>query len=400
MLTTMANKHALPNGCAYSMSVHPTNWKTAKANVNSIWYLKYRFYEPDRKPMQVLIRGMNEYKDLKEKQHVTQCLLNDEIDTLKSGYNPNRKEIVGANNQPFDVLPHTPLKDALNIALQKIKVGVNTRKDISRTLVHIQKAIKQLHFDSLPIEKFERKHAALTLEKCESNNPRFTNTTYNNYRKYISILCTPLITFQALKYNPIDKFLPKRKTVKKIREVLTLQQRIIVDKHLRDKYYTFWRFLQIFYHSGSRETELIQVQKKHVDLDNQRYQITIRKGKHHEEVWKIITDEAVPLWKEVCRQAGSNDYLFSKGLGPGPIPIKSYQITKRWNRLVKKKLGITADFYSLKHVKSTAVSQALSNKEAAKLNSHKNEGMVVKIYDTEFKQRQDDELKRIRTPFV
>jgi hypothetical protein len=44
---------------------------------------------------------------------------------------------------------------------------------------------------------------------------------------------------------------------------------------------------------------------------------------------------------------GKMDYVFSKNLLPGKIPIDPSQVGRRWRRHVKIPLGITADFYLL-----------------------------------------------------
>ena len=68
------------------------------------------------------------------------------------------------------------------------------------------------------------------------------------------------------------------------------------------------------------------------------------------------------------KQCKTEHYIFSIGLKPGHKPIKAYQIGKRWYRLVKKKLGISADLNSLKHLHTTEVVDLLNEVEAARHN--------------------------------
>jgi integrase len=399
----MSNKLPLPHGCSYSIAINPKNWKNAAANPKCIWSIKYRFYEPNKPMHTVIVKGMNQTKDLKTKQEITQALCDRIASVLKDGYNPRQKEIIQSETEQTE--NHT-LESGLMFALAKKKLNYNTRPVIASNLRNFLIAARKLHYDIIPVNKIRRKHIIDILDKCEEN-PRFNANTYNHYRSNISILFRELVRREAIEFNPVNEFIERRKTIKKIREVLTYQQRIVLDKYLKENYYTFWRYLQIFFHSCARCTELFRIQKFHVDLEQQQYKAILLKGKNYDEVYKIITDEALPLWIELMNEANTNDYLFGKGLKPSPVAIQSYQITKRWQRLIKhskneeiKSLGIKATINSLKHLKSTAVSKALGIKEAAKLNSHKSEQMMAEVYDINYKQRENDELKSIKTPFV
>ncbi len=136
-----------------------------------------------------------------------------------------------------------------------------------------------------------------------------------------------------------------------------------------------------------------------VDLKNQVYKCDIRKGKQHREVLRTIKTIALPFWEEVLEDSNPEDYVFSKGLRPGPIQIRADQITKRWYKYVKKPLGITADFYSLKHVNSSEMVDILSEHDAAKLMGHTTTGMVRKIYDTKREDRQHTRIKDVGNKF-
>jgi integrase len=137
----------------------------------------------------------------------------------------------------------------------------------------------------------------------------------------------------------------------------------------------------------------MRLKVKDVDLKNQVYKCDIRKGKQHREVLRTIKTIALPLWEEVLEEAKPDDYVFSKGLKPGPIQIRADQITKRWYKYVKKPLGIEATFYSLKHSHTSEIVDLLSEEDAAKLNGHVNTDMVSKVYDVKKKDRQHQRLK-------
>ena len=102
----------------------------------------------------------------------------------------------------------------------------------------------------------------------------------------------------------------------------------------------------------------------------------------------------MPYWRE---QIGSNisGYVFSVGLLPGTKKIRDEQVTRRWKRHVKDKLGITADLYSLKHLNTDEMSEQLSLAEAAKHNSHSIQ-MARKHYAVNESIREMNRVKKLK----
>ena len=136
--------------------------------------------------------------------------------------------------------------------------------------------------------------------------------------------------------------------------------------------------MQIFFHSGARIKELLAVKVQEVDIKKQRFKVLIRKGRNSHEEWRVIKNIALPFWIELLEGAKENEYIFSIGLNPGEKQIIREQITRRWNMHVKKKLGITADFYSLKHLNLDEISGALDIEAAAMMAGHTSPVITMK----------------------
>ena len=95
---------------------------------------------------------------------------------------------------------------------------------------------------------------------------------------------------------------------------------------------------------------------------------------------------------------GSKDFIFSKGLKPGPKGIRADQISRRWRVHIKKKLGITCDFYSLKHLNTDQTSARLGLSLASAHNSHKSTAITM-TYAVNEKERMHEQLKKVRNSF-
>lgn len=166
----------------------------------------------------------------------------------------------------------------------------------------------------------------------------------------------------------------------------------------------------IFGYSAGRSSELMKVRKKDVRLEEQEFLVQIQKGR--KAVWKtkVITLDAVPFWKEILELAeNDDDYLFSVGLVPGEKAISPSQITRRWNRLVKKSskilddagnpVKVTADFYTLKHKfldELDALEDAAPIIPLAQAAASHTTNRTTGIYATGRERRKNDKLKQLK----
>lgn len=394
----------LPNGCYCSdLKVNPANWQHARASVKKDWYIYFRFYDPTfknsdkyKKGKLVIVKGMNEFKRLAERQEMCRQIMRFELDRMKAdGYN----HITGQANTPIeiegDIDPGTPVLNALDMALARLTVEPHTREDMESVLKYFGEAAGQLRLDMLPVSEMRRKHVKLILAQTGKNKKGWSATNFNKYRGYLMSLFKELVSCEAIDSNPVTD-IERMKMVKKIREVLTDKQRTDKLPLLKKQFPEFYRFIQIFFHSGARRTELMRLQVKDVDLVRQVFKVTVKKGRQSREVEKPIKDVALPYWTELLAAEPKPDfYVFSVGLMPGPKAIRPEQVTRRWEEHVKVKLNITADLYSLKHLNTTEVVDALDEQAAATLNSHTSTAMVVSIYDVKNKKRNIEKIKKV-----
>lgn len=415
---TKSNKIQLPHKCSCTeISVTPANWLTKEASTETDWVMCYTFFDPDYpKGLRKQVRGMNDSKDLSARRKVTQTLIMFELERLQEGYNPFKKKTIAVQNTS-ELHPDTPFIAALWIAVEKIKVVRAFYLDIKSVIRGVEKSARQLGIDRMPIKEVSRKYFKMIFEQCFKNNTRFTNTTQNRYKNSLSLLYVPLMDFEAVEVNPL-RDIKKLKTTKKERVIPTAEERLKIDSFLQKNFYTFWRTVQLFFHSGARETELMQVQKKDVDFTKGQCKYTVRKGLVSRPVWRPITDSVIHLWKEAVGECKSmEDYLFAKGLKPGKVAIRTEQLGRRWTRHVKGfdrhgkvkagKLGIKVDFYTLKHLNTTEVMDELDRdhnydptKDVMRLTAHTNPAMIVNIYDKNNKTRKDDKVKKVSNTFA
>jgi integrase len=402
----------LLNGCYVSaFTVFPANWNESGADASLEWRINYRFYDPAFKDhpqikgvKAIKVMGMNEYTTLTDKREITAKLLALEKDQIiNKGYNPitetYMKEEGPEEELDYIIHPTTPIIQALREAYKRLSVVSSTAQDIRSVINGLEAASAQLRYDNIEIGKVKRRTIIRLLDQCEKTNPKWSANRFNKYRAYLLMLFTELVSIEAIEYNPITDIKLKKGHVKEKREVLTEDERKKVDLHLRAGNYRFWLFLQVFFHSGGRETELMNLKGKDVNLDKQEINVLIKKGKQYRIESKPMKSIAVQYWQQALVNCGPDDYVFSEGLQPGTRKIRTDQITRRWKRHVKDKLEITKDFYALKHLNSDEVDAQLGLQAAAKLNSHRDTD-ITKIYTVSHDDRLKQAVKNISNTFA
>jgi integrase len=399
----------LPNGCSCSdIKIHPTNWKKGgKALLNEDWYAYYRFYDPAykddpklKKGKLVIYRGLKKFSDLEERREAASILLDEITDMLKKqGYNPISSLCqTSISNKNYIINPDTPMLQALNECIKRLQVVDSMIIDFRSVVKYFSIAATDIRLAHIPIKDVRRMNIVAILDRCGEIKTTWSANTYNYYIAHLRILFKELVEIEAIESNPLIEISKKKKTIQ-LRSILTAEQCIEVDAFAKKCDYKFWRLIHIFFHSGSRTTEIVQVQGKHVDLNRQQVKYLVKKGRQYTWVERPIKDIALPLWQEAMQNCGAEDYVFSAGLAPSSVPIRPEQLTRRWKRHIKDKLGIDCDWYSLKHLNTDQTSEQQGIHAASQMNSHKSTDITLKHYAVGETNRSNERLKKMNNQF-
>jgi len=392
----------LPHGCSCSEpSVNPKNWKTGgKSLLKKNWRIHYYFRDPefkDKYPYGKLIpiKGMNHFKTLEERREATQLLIDEELYILKvEGYNPITKQKNGPEIQlTYDIDPNTLLKPAIDKARNRIEGADSTMSDLKTSAKYFKKSADQLRYSALRIGDVKRGHIRNILDNQAKQN-NYTNERYNKVRAYMSMIFKELLDADAIEFNLVSG-IKKKKETKKIVPTLSEKEMIKVREYLKTNHYTFYRYFEIFFRSGSRSTELFRLKTKDVDLYGQRFKVLVKKGRNYEEQWRAISNISMPFWTELMQSADKDDFVFSTNFTPGPQKIAARQVSNKWRKYVKDRLNISVNFYALKHLYTTKVISLYDRKIASGINGHKSSIMNDQHYDTMRQQRILEEAKKI-----
>lgn len=373
-------------------SVYPKNWKEGGSELLEFdWRIQYYYHDPEHidkwpKGRLCIVKGMNEFRSLEERRSVTREIMADEIEDLKSGWNPiTQTQMMDSSINYNELNPDLPFINAFRLALAKLIGTPKHINEVKLVVDRLEKTAIKLKMQNITIENLKRKELKHLLHASD-----FTPKYFNKARAYLSSLFVELVDEDCCDVNPV-RDIRKLQVITETREILSDEDLDDVLKYLKSKNYNFWRYARIFLFSGSRNTELLSVKRSDVDLNEQEFSVLIKKGKQYKKVKKVILPDVLDLWREACEGAALDEYIFSAGLKPGAKSIRRDQISKRWRVHVKLPLGITADFYALKH----KMLDMLDEETAKKLAHHTNL-KTTSIYRVNKEKRDREELKKLR----
>lgn len=412
-------------GCSYSdVWVSPSNWKTttAKAALQKEWYVQCYFYDPlfkDKYPKGKPYRKkLNRFATLELRKQAAERMLEKIPELFDAGYNPITKKYMVIESatppEPEKLGPNMPAEFAIEDVWNKIRnaaieaLPADQREkakpfdDVRVAKNRFLKALKELRYNDVPIKDLSIAQVKETIVQAN-----ITEGYYNKFLSYMSKIFTELIEYGCVQNNYF-KLYKKAKPTKTIRETLSDEDFDEVMTYLRTHHYNFYRYGMMFHESGARSTELHRLKVKEVNLDKQEYKVLVMKGgQYHEEI-KVIMRDVLPLWKEVISEAQSeDDYVFSRCFSPGPDKIAARQVSRKWNKYIKKRfsdgrgINITADFYSLKHLFLDRLDElqhqvaSVPANAAQRLASHTTDKVTNSVYLVNKKKRELESLKKV-----
>lgn len=377
-------------GCSYTeFWVSPANWqKATKKDLSKDWFVECIFFDPryeKKYPKGFSYRKKaNKPKTIEERKALISFFLKSIPQQFNDGYNPITKKYMNLRNE--GLYPDLLFIEAYRRALE-IKSGTKSHLyNIKRAIERLEKASEALGMQYIKIKDLRRVDLKRMLDYLQ-----LTDKYYNKFVIYFSSLYRELIEYECCESNITRDIYPK-KTFKEPRLVLEKNELDRVREHLEEAYPDFYRYMMIFLYSGARNTELFRLQRKDVDLDKQEFVILLEKGGQYKRCTKVILGPALEYWREVCEECKSpDDYLFALNFVPSKKMGNKEIVTRFWKRNVKDKLGIEADFYSLKHY----MLDNLDSDTAMLLASHTNKNTTA-IYQVNKAKKDREMLKQLK----
>jgi integrase len=190
---------------------------------------------------------------------------------------------------------------------------------------------------TLPVHEFNRSHA-VDFMSYVSDERLVSNTTYNNYLVYFSMLFKWMVERNFRRDNPFEGF-SRRKEVGKSRTYLTEQDRIDMAEWIKANDPVFWMACMFIYGTLIRPGELARLRVHHVDIERQVVMLPAEDTKSGVERTPAIPDWMAAELRamELHKQPGKA-WLLGPRLQPSEKKIARNALNRHWVTM-RKALG-------------------------------------------------------------
>jgi len=373
-------------GCKRSdFIISPSNYKELKRdNANIQWFVMCRFYEPDQKPF-VFKKKVFKTLSLKDKKASIPIILEEmEIALDRRDFNPRTKMYMFSKEGLHrDLYFIEALKQVL--ALKEITLGY--RKSTESYIRKVEKSTIALKLDFLKIAQVELQHIKKIL-----TDAAVSNSDFNKMKKNLSALFSDLVDENCIKVNPCTGLKSKPHVVE-IKKIFSDEQLKEVWEYILENKPLFANYFQVFLMSGSRNSELLGVQGKHVNLERREFSVLVKKGSLYHRETRPIYISALPYWEAQLKLCKSEEqYLFGKNFLPNDNSKDRDSVYSYWRENIMKRFGTEVTIYSLKHYFLDKLDEA--NYNAGFAAGHRNKEITA-LYTVGKKKRELEYLKQM-----
>lgn len=374
------------------MTTHTTP-KLSKAKRG--WYIHFRY---DGKQFRYM-EGLNKIVDLKDREYEFDKLRIVITNRLNRGWNPNIVE--GIHQQQMEIIT------ALSFALEKKKHNISTKtySGYNGTVNFISEAIKKLSIEHLYISDVKRSHVKMIMEKAKELK-QWSNKAHNKHLNHLKAILSELIQWDVIEVNPAFNVKNLPVTAADANAPANTADMLKIKTELESNHYNFYVFCITIFHTGMRPEEILKIKLSMINLKDNEIVLpaeitkTNRKrivpiNSHLLDYYKNLQFEKLPkdyyLFGSFRKEGEGNKGKF-KDFIPAPTHLKRDTATKRWERIIKKGLGINMSLYSMKKAGANAkILSGVSIGALKDLFGHSSE-LTTAIYITKLKEINRKEI--------
>lgn len=314
------------------------------------WHVYYRFRNPKTGKLDKFTckYGINRLKTVAERKNYGNQIIQAVTELLESGYNPFNKVPLPVNNSFDDTKTYT-LTEAVYYVLKQKEKRLKTAsiKDYNFRLGHFLDWCKTVNIQHNDVTSITKKHVIAFLNTLE-----LSNTSVNNYKRALSAIFGYLSKEGIINSN-IAKELPTLKSKPKKNTPFTPKQIQNITQHLNTTDPYMVDFIKFVFYGFLRISEIIRLQPKNIDLENNVYRVETKT-----DVFK--TKVLVPQLKDVVLKymqpdkTYKDEYLFTNNNKienwHATEKTKTDHFRKRFKK-AKKHLGFNEHYglYSFRH---------------------------------------------------
>lgn len=314
-----------------------------KPTVDKNWFVEFYYRDPDTNKM-IRKRFYGDINDLtsvtarKKRARDWAKLIDKNLknETLPSFVGYSKKVNVG-------------LEQAIR---QKAKyVTPENIKQYEMVYRNLMTYFKLVSLDQVNLDYIQRKHILNWLKWIQAKKTDVKVSTINTYLRYTKAIFQHLVENDVIKHNPASnvKRLPQKITTSN--EPLSKSEQRTISEYLEEHDPRFYTFIAFMYHSGLRPKQILRLQVKDIDLEQCVIKASGDTNKIGLQQVKAIPEHFTERIRNHLQGSEPNVYVFGSRphLNPSDKPALRDSVTKKWQRIVKRKLGINKSMYSIRH---------------------------------------------------
>lgn len=323
-------------------------------DLSKSWFVYFRY---DKKLFRFKY-GINYIDNYKKRLVEANAIQEALLQKLKEGWNPNIPDVIQQHSE-------LTFSDALDFALEKKENNISkkTYSGYSGTVNFMKAAVRDLKFDNLLIEETKRLHIKLIIEKAKANRS-WSNNAFNKHLSHLKAILSELIQWDIIESNPAHKINNLAVSESDANIPACDEDIEIIKKELSENHKQFYNFVLTIFHTGIRPEEILKIKISMVNFKTQQIILPAEITKTNIKRIVPINNHLLSIYESMNIDFTKPDYyLFGSfresGKGnvgkfidfiPGPTHINRDTATKRWERIVKKDLGIQMNMYAMKHL--------------------------------------------------
>lgn len=323
------------------------NYTLPKLHTGKTWYVDFMSYDPAEQKMKrkkYMLDGISKVTDRRKR---AADIIANVTARLREGWNP---WVEASNSRQF-----TKVDAVINIYIKYLEklyesqsIKESTYTDYRKRLRVLQEFMANHAVPIMYIYQFNLSYISDFLDYILMDRDSSARTR-NNYKVWVSSLCSWMVEKQYLETNPCERIKALKEEPKR-REALSASDLRKLGKYLKENDPHFLLLCRMAYYTFIRPEEMTNIRLKDIFLHEQKVFVGGNISKNRQDGMVGLNDELVKMMIDLeVFKYDSDCFLFSNGFKPGRKKITTKVLRNHFYKVRDAlRLSKNYQFYSLK----------------------------------------------------
>lgn len=323
------------------------NYTLPKLHTGKTWYVDFMSYDPAEQKMKrkkYMLDGISKVTDRRKR---AADIIANVTARLREGWNP---WVEASNSRQF-----TKVDAVINIYIKYLEklyesqsIKESTYTDYRKRLRVLQEFMANHAVPIMYIYQFNLSYISDFLDYILMDRDSSARTR-NNYKVWVSSLCSWMVEKQYLETNPCERIKALKEEPKR-REALSASDLRKLGRYLKENDPHFLLLCRMAYYTFIRPEEMTNIRLKDIFLHEQKVFVGGNISKNRQDGMVGLNDELVKMMIDLeVFKYDSDCFLFSNGFKPGRKKITTKVLRNHFYKVRDAlRLSKNYQFYSLK----------------------------------------------------